>query len=165
MNAFILGTNYWASNAGTAMWHDWSEKTVDDDIKILSENHINYIRVFPLWSDFQPVIPMYGPGGVIRDYCLTNEKKSENPYYLDETMLSRFDTLLDICNKYNVKVIVGLITGWMSGRLFVPPALYDKNLYSDEKALMLEQKFIKGFVTRFRHRKEIYAWDLGNECN
>ena len=165
MNDFILGTNYWASNAGTAMWHDWSEKTVDDDIKILSENHINYIRVFPLWSDFQPVIPMYGPGGVMRDYCLTNEKKSENPYYLDETMLSRFDTLLDICNKYNVKVIVGLITGWMSGRLFVPPALYDKNLYSDEKALMFEQKFIKGFVTRFRHRKEIYAWDLGNECN
>lgn len=35
----------------------------------------------------------------------------------------------------------------------------------DVIALMLEQKFIKGFVKRFKDKACIYAWDLGKESN
>ena len=87
----------------------------------------------------------------------------DNPYYLDTEMLDKFSLFLDVCKKYNIKVIVGLITGWMSGRLFVPPALYGKNVISSLTAQYFEQLFIKGFIERFIDREEIYAWDLGNE--
>ena len=64
-----------------------------------------------------------------------------------------------------MKLIVGLLTGWMSGRRFIPSALYEKNLFADPTALYFEQLFIKGFVTALKQENVIYAWDLGNECN
>ena len=162
---FILGCNYWASNAGTEMWNQWDEKAVREDFEILSSHGVQYLRVFPNWRDFQPVIPYYGCKGKHKGYFLEGDKMPENPYYLDEAMLDRFDRFCELAEEYHLKFIVGLLTGWMSGRLFIPPVLYGKNLFSDATALMLEQKFIKGFVKRFKDKTCIYAWDLGNECN
>ena len=138
---------------------------IKKDIKTLSEYGVEYIRVFPNWRDFQPVMPVMKEFGMHALYCLEGERKPENPYYLDEVMLDRFGSFLDICKKYGIKVIVGLITGYMSGRLYVPSALYGKNVITDPTAQYFEQLFIKGFVERFKEREIIYAWDLGNECN
>lgn len=162
---FFIGCNYWASNSGTEMWRKWDCDAINEDLKILSSHGITHLRVFPNWRDFQPIIPMMQACGSIKEYRLENEAFPANKYYIDETMLNRFSEFCDICDKYNIKLIVGLITGWMSGRLFVPPALYEKNLYTDPTALLFEQKFITGFVRKFKNRKTIYAWDLGNECN
>ncbi len=162
---FILGCNYWASNAGADMWRFFDEEAVRQDVKELSSYGVKYMRVFPNWRDFQPVTPMYAGGGRLVGYCLEGDCEAENPYFLDERMIGRFKTFLDICDEYGVKVIVGLITGWMSGRLYVPSALFDKNPLTDSTALYFEQLFVKGFVSRFKDRKAIYAWDLGNECN
>lgn len=162
---FMIGCNYWASNAGTEMWKNWDAAAVEKDLALLSSHGATYLRVFPNWRDFQPVMPMLQIGNVLVEYRLEGERFPENPYYLDEVMLERFSIFCDLCDKYNIKLIVGLLTGWMSGRLFIPSALYGKNLYTDPTALWLEQKFIKGFVERFRDRKCIFAWDLGNECN
>jgi len=162
---FILGCNYWASNAGTEMWKQWSEGAIREDFEILSSHGVRYLRVFPNWRDFQPVIPYYGGEGKHKGYYLEGDRMVKNPYFLDENMLDKFDKFCEIAEEYDLKFIVGLLTGWMSGRLFIPPVLYGKNLFSDATALMLEQKFIKGFVSRFKDKKCIYAWDLGNECN
>lgn len=156
---YILGCNYWASHAGVNMWIDWQEDVVDNDLRILSENGVEYLRVFPLWKDFQPVIPLYNSRHLF-EYRLANEKHPSNPYFIDETMMDRFEKFTEIASKYNIKFIVGLITGWMSGRLFVPPALYGKNPITDMTAIMFEQKFIKGFVQSFKDNNVIYAWDL-----
>ncbi len=161
---FILGCNYWASHSGTDMWINWDGEIVNEDLKILSENGVEYLRVFPLWRDFQPVIPMYD-SNKLYEYRLAGESYTNNSYYLDENMMQRFEKFCIIAQKYNIKLIVGLITGWMSGRLFVPPALYGKNPITDTTAIMFEQKFIKGFVKYFKNTINIYAWDLGNECN
>ena len=165
MKKFILGCNYWASNAGTEMWKNWDEQAVRDDLAILSKNGVEYMRVFPNWRDFQPIIPLMEGQGKVMEYRLEGDIIPDNPYYLDETMMSRFSIFCDICEEYNVKLIVGLLTGWMSGRLFIPAGLFGKNLYTDPVALLFEQRFIKGFVSRFKNKKSIYAWDLGNECN
>lgn len=165
MKDFKLGCNYWASHAGIEMWKNWDEAQVERDLKVLSENGVSTMRVFPLWRDFQPVMPVYAQMGDLKEYMMEGCIEPTNPYFLDDTMMERFGIFCDLCGKYGMSLIVGLITGWMSGRLFIPTALNGKNLHSDATALMFEQKFIKGFVTAFKDRPEIYAWDLGNECN
>lgn len=165
MKDFMLGCNYWASHAGTEMWRNWDENAVRADFEILAKNGVDTLRVFPNWRDFQPVSPLFDGGGVIREYRIHEDKLPENKYYLDETALSRFEKFCDIAQEYNLKLIVGILTGWMSGRLFIPPALYGRNLYTDPIALMFELKFVEGFVSRLKEKKAILAWNLGNECN
>lgn len=162
---FMLGCNYWASNAGTEMWRNFDIETIDKDIKTLSEHGVECMRVFPIWRDFQPIMPLYTANGDVVRYCLEGGKKLKNNYYLDEEMLGRFSAFLDICEKYNMRLVVGVITGWMSGGLFIPSALYGKNVITDVTARYFEKLYVKGFVKRFKNRKPIYAWDLGNECN
>lgn len=162
MMEFILGCNYWASNAGAEMWQNFDTKIIDDDIRKLSEYGIKCIRAFPNWRDFQPVKPLLKANGQIVGYCTDTDS---DIYYLDKIMIERFSRFLDICSKYNIKVIVGLLTGWMSGGLFVPVALIERNLIVDPLAQYLEQLFIKGFVDKFKDNESIIAWDLGNECN
>jgi len=164
MKDFLLGCNYWASNAGAEMWVDFCAESIEKDLKTLSENGVSHIRVFPNWRDFQPVMPLCTWDTVV-EYRMVGEKKPQNKYYLCETALERFEIFCNLAQKYNIKLVVGLITGWMSGRLFIPPFMYGKSPYTDPTALLFQQKFIAGFVSRFKHRAEIYAWDLGNECN
>ena len=165
MKKFLIGCNYWSYNAGADMWRDWDENQIDKDLKLLKQNNLTTIRIFPNWRDFQPVISVYGYAGELCEYMLEGEKEPENPYFLSELMLDRFSKFCDIAGKYGIKLIVGLLTGWMSGKLYIPTALNDRNLYTDPVALRFERRFIKGFVKRFKDRSEIYAWDLGNECN
>lgn len=162
---FILGCNYWASDSGAEMWRTFNVPAIRNDLRILSEHGIKHIRVFPNWRDFQPVMPMMKGCMSIYEYCMEGDKPKTNPYYLDDTMMDRFAEFLDICEEFNIKAVVGLITGWMSGRMFVPPALYQSNIINDPLAQYFQQLFIKGFVSRFKSSKVILAWDLGNECN
>lgn len=165
MKDFSLGVNYWASNAGADMWRYWDEKTVKRDLKKLRENGITVLRVFPNWRDFQPVEPIIGGNHRLKEYRMAGDSYATNPYYIDEVMLDRFSTFCQIAEKEGFELIIGLITGWMSGRLYIPPAIYEKNIYTDSTALYFQQLFIKGFVEHMKHEKAIYAWDLGNECN
>ncbi len=163
--AFLIGCNYWASNAGCNMWHHWDENALREDLARLAKDGMNCLRVFPVWSDFQPAVPIYGGGGVIREYRMADGTLPQNPWYLDEEMLRRFEVLCDTASEHGMKLIVGLLTGWMSGRLYVPAVLNGVNLRTDPRALLWEQRFIEGFVTRLKHHPAIMAWDHGNECN
>lgn len=165
MKSFMLGVNYWASHAGVDMWRDWREDVVERDLQMLAENGVNTMRVFPNWRDFQPVEPLFTNNHVLREYRMTGDRLPENPWYLEEVMLDRFQRLCAIARKHNIRLIVGLITGWMSGRLFIPTMLNGKNVYTDPVAHYFEQLFIKGFVERMKGEESIWAWDLGNECN
>ena len=55
---FLLGCNYWASNAGTDMWKDFDIDIINKDLSLLSKNGVKYLRVIPNWRDFQPVSPI-----------------------------------------------------------------------------------------------------------
>ncbi len=162
---FLLGCNYWASNAGAEMWRRFDPDTIRRDLAVLKEYGLKQLRVFTNWRDFQPIIPMYGACGKLMEFRLEGERFPENPYYLDEEMMRRFSVFCDICDEYGFGIIPGLLTGWMSGRLFIPQALNGRHLYSDPIALDFEQKFIEGFVKRFRDRDTIVAWSAGNECS
>ena len=161
------GCNYWASHAGIYMWRNWDEDVVTEDFKQLSSIGIELVRVFPLWPDFQPLEVVYGYHGMIEGYSVDGGATLIDSFdpAVDETMMLRFEKLLDIADMYGIKLIPSLITGWMSGRLFAPPALLDKNLITDPLAIKWEIRFIRTFVNRFKDRNAIAMWCIGNECN
>lgn len=165
---FVVGCNYWASHAGTLMWQQWRPEVVAQDFRTLAAAGVQVLRVFPLWPDFQPLEPLFGGGGV-----LVEVRHGEEPLPDDRCgraglapeMLARFAEMCDLAEEHGLSLIVGLLTGWMSGRLHVPPLLAGRNVLTDPLALRWERRFIQAFVTRFREHRAILGWDLGNECN
>jgi len=165
---FFTGTNYWASHAGTNMWADWREDVVDDDFRRMAQEKVRVIRVFPLWPDFQPITLVYGGHAHPVEYQLHGKPLPDTDAGragMCEEAIAKFNRMADLAEKHGIQLIVGLITGWMSGRMFMPPALEGKNLLTDPTVMMWQNRFIKYFVNRFKDHKSILAWDLGNECN
>ena len=53
----LVGVNYWGSKAGIRMWREdeWDEAEIEKDIAALAANGVELMRVFPTWSEFQPL--------------------------------------------------------------------------------------------------------------
>jgi endo-1,4-beta-mannosidase len=165
---FVVGCNYWASNAGTHMWRDFWPDIIEKDFKQLSENGIKVLRVFPLWPDFQPIYQIYSGQGSKKYISFKDEPlpvSGPGASGVSELQLQHFEVFADLAGKYNLKLIVGLVTGWMSGELYVPPALEGRNILTDAESITWQQKFVTTFVNRFKNHTAIIAWDFGNECN
>jgi hypothetical protein len=165
---FVVGCNYWASHAGTNMWSDWREDVVEEDLKQLSAAGIQVMRVFPLWPDFQPLTLLRDGGGQPVEF-----RMGEKPLPDDEAgkvgvsvdAISHFSRFADLAHQNGIRLIIGLLTGWMSGRLFVPPALEGMQILTDPAAIQWQVRFVKYFVHQFKDHPAVLAWDLGNECN
>jgi len=165
---FVLGCNYWASNAGVNMWIDWQPEVIEKDFKRMSDAGIEVIRVFPNWRDFQPVTAIRAANSTTIAY-----RFGENPLPDDrfgeagvsEEMVNRMKLMLDLGAKYNFKFIVSLLTGHMSGRVYIPPAFDGQNPITDPVVIKWELKFIKCLVNELKYHKSIVGWGLGNEAN
>lgn len=168
---FFIGCNYWASHAGTHMWRDWDPAVVEDDMRRLSRDKIRVLRMFPLWPDFQPIKQMYKAAGVEKEIRMDAPGEplfpdtEEGRAGINPVMADRFRVFCDLAEKYRLRLVVGLLTGWMSGRLYVPAALERRNVLTDPFCIRWELKFVKYMVSRFKDHPAIAAWDLGNECN
>lgn len=165
---FFLGCNYWASHAGTNMWCDWKYAEVEQDFRQISEAGMQVIRVFPLWPDFQPIYQYYSGGGSLKEVRFKDRALGAAGPEKDGVSLEALDhfrQLADLAQKYNIKLVVGLVTGWMSGQLFVPPALEGKDILTDPTSIMWQVKLVRTMVREFKNHPAILAWDLGNECN
>ncbi len=168
-DVFFQGINYWASHAGTAMWSDWREDVIEEDLKKLASIHVEVLRVFPLWSDFQPLTNLLGWGGLLEEYSHGEEfldaSTPEGRAGIDLRAIEKFQWFCDKAKEYGMKLIVPMITGWMSGRCFFPEALSGRNVVTDPVCLRWERRFVQYFVERFKNQENIIAWELGNECN
>lgn len=164
---FVIGCNYWASNAGTYMWRNWDETVVENDLKKLVGCGVECLRVFPLWSDFQPISSCLN--GAVRNEMRIHDKpldkSPEGIAGVDPVMIQRFAWLVELCDKYNIKLLVCLLNGWMSGRMFFPPAFTNCNPIMDKTFVKWEIRFIQYFVNRFKDCQAIAAWEPGNETN
>ncbi len=168
-NKFIVGYNYWSSQDGIYMWKNFKRDCIEKDMQMLKDHKVNCIRIFPLWPDFQPIKMFYNYLNSPYEIRYTNDKaldgSPEGIAGVDKTAVDNMQFLLDTAHKNGIKVIMGLLTGWMSGRLFVPELLEGKNLMTDPLALKWEIRYVRYLVERFCTHPAIYAWGLGNECN
>ncbi len=165
---FFVGCNYWASHAGTNMWHDWRPDVIEKDFERLSKAKIKYLRIFPLWPDFQPIKMLYRWAGIEKEIRMGEDVlpfTEAGRAGVSEEMADRFELFCDLAKKYDIKLVVGLVTGWMSGRLYVPEIFEGVNILTDPRAIKWEVKFVKYMVKRFKNHEAIVAWDLGNECD
>lgn len=167
MAKFLIGVNYWDSVSGTDMWKNWAEDVVYNDLKALSENGVRHIRVFPNWRDFQPIKNLYGWANRLRE-CVFGDNEEYLPYGadgVDPVMIERFKTLAKIADGFGMTITVSILTGWMSGRMFAPPALDGKKLITDPEVRVWTNRYVKAIVSAFKDIKNVVMWDVGNECN
>ena len=147
------------------MWSEFDAESIENDLKLLSEAGITHLRVFPLWSVFQPLHALYGPKSVY-EYTFGEEPLPDTPAGragVSEEACEKFEIFCGLAKKYEMKLIVALITGHMSFRTYNPPAFDGKALLSDPTVIKWQIRFVKYFVSRFKSSEAIAAWDLGNE--
>ncbi|MFA6287344.1 MAG: cellulase family glycosylhydrolase [Opitutaceae bacterium] len=165
---FRVGCNYWASHAGTHTWSDWRPEIVSADFSQLADARLTLLRIFPLWPDFQPLQRLATGNGDLLEYRLGEEPLPDTPAGqagVDAVMLERLRALADLAHARGLQLIVGLVTGWMSGRLFTPPAFANVNVITDPEAIKWQVRLVRCIVDSLRNHPAIVAWDLGNECN
>jgi hypothetical protein len=167
--SFHIGCNYWASHAGIRMWEDWRPEIIEQDFKQLSKSGMQLLRVFPLWPVFQPLtiarIPWKGDDQELRFGDMPLGQTPAGKAGVSTEAMEKFRIFANLAEKHNLKLVVALVTGWMSGRLFVPPAFESSNVITDATALKWQKRFVSYFVETFKDHKAIDSWGLGNECN
>ncbi len=168
---FILGANYWASETATDMWRKWDAEQIRQDLALLASFGLKVLRVFPRWDDFQPITLLRAAGatgGAPKEIRMGEDPLPDTDAGrcgMSEEMMSRFEEFADMAQQYGLGLIVPLLTGHMTSRLYVPPALTGMDLYTHPIALKWEAKFIQYFVKRMKSHPAILAWESGNETN
>lgn len=165
---FFTGCNYWASHAGTEMWRNWNAEAVEADFARLERSNNRIVRLFPLWRDFQPLRMHYGPQNIEKEMRIGDQPlpfTEEGKHGIDPVMVERFQWVCDCARRHGLKLIVAIVTGWMSGRMFVPEAFQGKDLLNDPQVNRWQVRFVRYMVRRFKNEDVIVAWSQGNECN
>ncbi len=165
---FAVGCNYWASHAGTAMWQNWNEEVVREDFRKMAAIGLQVARVFPLWPDFQPLQMLFGGHGHETELRFGEQPLPDTEAGragVSEEAMAKFRRVADIAQENGIKLAVGLVTGWMSGRLFVPRAFESRNVLTDPLTIKWQVRFVRYFVRTFKNHPAIVAWGPGNECN
>ncbi|MBR4611904.1 MAG: hypothetical protein IKO40_04220 [Kiritimatiellae bacterium] len=167
-HGFAVGCNYWGSKSGVRMWREdeWDATSIAADLDALAAQGVEMLRVFPTWCDFQPLARCLGyegiPLGFVRE---GTDKRIVDPLWLDPGAVSRFRDFAAMAQERGIRLMVSIVTGWMSGRLFAPRMVEGHDLVSDPEAVMWEGRFARAFVRATRDLPAIAAWDLGNEFN
>ena len=163
---FFTGINYWDSVNATKMWQEFDEDIIEADMKAMKAAGIDSLRIFPLWSDFQPLTGGNTSTGVYEmqqnGEALPDTEAGRAG--VSEEMCCRFERFCALAEKYEFALIVGLITGQMSFGGFYPPVFAgSRNAMSDPTMCKWQLRYVKYFVGRMKTQNAIVAWDLGNE--
>ena len=167
LGPFFTGINYWGSKDAIWMWERFDVESIERDMELMKQYGVSHLRVFPLWSYFQPLRAMSVPGGIFEyrlgEVALPDTEAGRAG--VSEEACERFGVFCDLAQKHGLNLTVALITGHMSFRNFIPEAFTNLNCITDPAVVKWQIKFAKYFVKRFREKPAIRYWDLGNETN
>ena len=76
---FRTGVNYWSSRSATRMWRNWDPAEVEADFALFEEAGMEVVRVFPIWSEFQPIMAVRAAGSVGSAFCREYRFPGEEP--------------------------------------------------------------------------------------
>lgn len=163
----LIGINYWASDNALHMWDDYHPDTVERDLHALAACGVRSLRIFPLWSSFQPLTAAYSNEGIyeiqLQGKPLPDTEAGRAG--VSEQACAHFAHFCDTAHACGMSLTVALVTGHMSGRYFAPEALAGRNPLTDPTAVKWQLRFVRYFVRRFGTHPAVAAWDLGNEMN
>ncbi len=161
---FLLGVNYWPRRKAMYWWKDFSAAEVDEEFAILESLHLQVVRIFLLWEDFQP-----------------------EPGRVSEEALNHLRTVCDVAAKHHLKLNITFFTGHMSGPNWAPGWLLDasrevptpnlrqlvsggrvvqsgyQNPYTDPVALDAARLLLRTVVSALKDHPAVWVWNLGNE--
>src|SRR5574341_598032 len=159
---FIIGVNYWPRRKAMYWWKDFDEKEIESEFEQIKSLHLNLVRIFLLWEDFQP-----------------------SPHEIYHRNVKNLESLLEIANALGLQILVTLFTGHMSGVNWAPVwalsrekqdpkdfRTFSRNrsrnvkmgyFYRDPFLLRAQCLFIRQLVPVTKKYPSLYGWDLGNE--
>ena len=158
---FILGVNYWPQKTAMFMWRQFDRSSIKEDVATIRDLGFSCLSIFPLWESFQP-----------------------KPRVVPPVMLDQLVEVLEMAAAKNLKVMVTLFTGHMSGLNWLPPWMLlasserrqykvfsmDKirtnkimNQYADSEIIEAQIFFLRELTNAVSGHPALYAWNLGNE--
>lgn len=163
---FLLGVNYWPRAKAMWVWSDFDGGEVREELAMIGDIGLRYVRVFLLWESFQP-----------------------SPESVSTTALGHLRTVADLAAERGLRLQPIFFTGHMSGPNWAPDWLFDPshplepgdpqvvsldrpatsaaydifNPYTEGFVLEAERLQLRTVVRELRDHPGIWAWSLGNE--
>ena len=135
-----LGVNYWSRAGGPDMWPEFDPEVVRQELAVLADHGVEVVRSFFDLPRFLPA-----------------------PGELDEGLMQRFGSFLDLCGDTGVRTVPTLVVGHMSGDNRDLPWRRGRDLYRDGFMLAQQAWFARTAAERFAGHPAVAGWLLSNE--
>jgi hypothetical protein len=161
---YPVGVNYMPKDSAVYLWKEFDPEKINREFALISDMGLNTVRTFVFWEDLNPE-----PGKISQDN------------------LAQVGKLLDLAEKNNLKVVLTLNTGHMSGENWYPewmgqgreteavmaaepvrmfqlhPPRKSRSIYEDQLAQENALLQAGALARKFRDHPALLYYDLGNE--
>jgi endo-1,4-beta-mannosidase len=135
-----FGVNYTPSENWWYYWLEGSPDRVRADFDAIRNLGMDHLRIFCIWSVFQP-----------------------NPNWVSPRALSRLREMLDLADEFELDVQVTVLNGWLSGFLFVPDWAQQQDFFLAPQLVESQTELITQVIHSVADHPRFLGVDLGNE--
>jgi endo-1,4-beta-mannosidase len=137
-----FGLNYTPSRQWYYCWNDWERRAIAADFEAMASLAIDHVRIQLIWPYFQP-----------------------NPAFVSPGHLARLGELMRIAEDHGIDVLVTVLTGFLSGYVFLPPGVGRHDVFTSEQVGRSERLLFARVLEAVGRSPNFMGLDLGNELN
>jgi len=137
-----FGVNYVPREQWWNAWVDFDEASIADDLNAIAGLGCDHVRIQCLWPVFQPF-----------------------PTSVSATALRRLSTMLDRAYDAGLDVWVTVLNGFLSGWVFRPAWMHDRNVFTDPLAIAGASTLLEAVADVVARHPAGAGIDIGNEPN
>lgn len=135
-----LGANFWSRKGGPLMWRDIDVEVLRGELDVLRRHGLTMTRSFLYWPDAMP-----------------------DPRRLDDQVLLRYETFLDLHTELGMSTVPTFLVGHMSGENWDPSWRDGRDLYADTWMVARQAWFVREVTRRIGRHGAIGGWLISNE--